>query len=71
MFSVNMMKISLELARRNPVYENLATKFLKHFLGIAHALNSLHLWNEEVAFFYDVLHLPTGERLPLRLRSLV
>jgi hypothetical protein len=71
MFSVNMMKISLELARRNPVYENIATKFLEHFLGIAHALNSLHLWNEEDAFFYDVLHLPNGERLPLRLRSLV
>ncbi len=71
MFSVNMMKIALELARKNPVYENIATKFLEHFLGIAHALNSLHLWNEEDAFFYDVLHLPHGERLPLRLRSLV
>lgn len=71
MFSVNMMKIALELARRNPVYENIATKFLEHFLGIAHALNSLHLWNEEDQFFYDVLHLPHGERLPLRLRSLV
>src|SRR3954447_1080119 len=56
MFSVNMMKIALELARKNPVYENIATKFLEHFLGIAHALNSLHLWNEEDEFFYDVLH---------------
>jgi hypothetical protein len=71
MFSVNMMKIALELARRNHVYENIATKFLEHFLGIAHALNSLHLWNEEDAFFYDVLHMPNGDRLPLRLRSLV
>lgn len=71
MFSVNMMNIALELARRNPVYENIATKFLEHFLGIAHALNSLCLWNEEDEFFYDVLHLPHGEKLPLRLRSLV
>ena len=71
MFSVNMMKIALELARKNAVYENIATKFLEHFLGIAHALNSLHLWNEEDEFFYDVLHLPNGERFPLRLRSLV
>ncbi len=71
MFSVNMMKIALELARRNAVYENIATKFLEHFLGIAHALNSLHLWDEEDCFFYDVLHLPSGQRLPLRLRSLV
>ena len=71
MFSLNMMKIALELARRNPVYENIATKFLEHFLGIVHALNALQLWNEEDRFFYDVLQLPNGERLPLRLRSLV
>ena len=71
MFCLNMMKIALELARQNPVYENIATKFLEHFLGIVHALNALHLWNEEDRFFYDVLQLPNGERLPLRLRSLV
>ena len=71
MFSLNMMKIALELARTNPVYENIATKFLEHFLGIAHALNNLNLWDEEDQFFYDALHLPTGEHLPLRIRSLV
>ncbi len=71
MFSLNMMKIALELARKNPVYENIATKFLEHFLGIVHALNALQLWNEEDRFFYDVLQLPNGDRLPLRLRSLV
>jgi hypothetical protein len=71
MFCLNMMKIALELARQNPVYENIATKFLEHFLGIVHALNALQLWNEEDRFFYDVLQLPNGERLPLRLRSLV
>jgi hypothetical protein len=53
------------------VYENIATKFLEHFLEIAHALDSLHLWNEDDAFFYDVLHLPNGQRQSLRLRSLV
>ncbi|MFN8391852.1 MAG: glucosidase [Bdellovibrionota bacterium] len=71
MFSLNMMKIALELARKNPVYENIATKFLEHFLGIAHALNSLELWDEQDKFFYDGLHLPTGEHIPLRIRSLV
>ena len=38
---------------------------------IAYAQNSLHLWIEEDAFIYDVLHLPHGERLPLRPRSFV
>lgn len=71
MFSLNMMKIALELARENPVYENIATKFFEHFLSIAHALNSLSLWDDADKFFYDVLHLPHGEKVPLRVRSLV
>jgi hypothetical protein len=71
MFSLNMMKIALELARKNPVYENIATKFLEHFLGIAHALNNLNLWDEHDQFFYDALHLPNGDHVPLRIRSLV
>ena len=41
MFCLNMMRIALELARENPVYENIATKFFEHFLGIAAAMNNL------------------------------
>jgi hypothetical protein len=29
------------------------------------------LWNEEDGFFYDVLHLPDGGIVPLKVRSLV
>jgi hypothetical protein len=29
------------------------------------------LWDEEDGFFYDVLHLPNGERLKLKVRSMV
>jgi hypothetical protein len=29
------------------------------------------LWNEEDGFFYDVLHLPDGGNVPLKVRSLV
>ena len=52
MFSLNMLRIALELARENPVYENIATKFFEHFLGIAAAMNNLGgkgigLWDEE------------------------
>ena len=43
---------------------------------IAGALNNIGgtgiaLWNEEDEFFYDVLHLDTGEVVPLKVRSLV
>ena len=76
MFCLNMMRMALELARENPVYENIATKFFEHFLGIAAAMNNaggkgIGLWDETDEFFYDVLHTPGGRYLPLRVRSLV
>jgi len=76
MFSLNLMRIAIELARENPVYENIATKFFEHFLGIAAAMNNLGgkgigLWNEDDEFYYDVLHTPGGRYLPLRVRSMV
>ncbi|MBA3549087.1 MAG: glucosidase [Nannocystis sp.] len=76
MFSLNMMQIALELARDNPVYENIASKFFEHFLAIADAMNNLGgggigLWDPEDEFFYDVLHLPEGGYQRLKLRSLV
>jgi len=76
MFSLNLMRIAIELARENHVYENIATKFFEHFLSIAAAMNKLcgkgiGLWDEQDEFYYDVLHTPGGRNLPLRVRSLV
>jgi hypothetical protein len=76
MFALNMMTIACELAFENPVYEDIATKFFEHFLGIAEALNNLGgegipLWDEDDQFFYDVLHLPNGNNVRMRVRSLV
>ncbi|WP_216900641.1 glucosidase [Synechococcus sp. CCY 9618] len=76
MFCLNMLTISLELALENPVYEDMATKFFEHFLYIAAAMNAHgsggnRLWDEADGFFYDVLHLPDGQRLPLKIRSMV
>src|SRR3954447_25577124 len=76
MFCLNMLRIALELARENPVYENIATKFFEHFLSIAAAMNNLGgkgigLWDEGDEFYYDVLHTPGGRYLPLRVRSVV
>ncbi|HEY2799590.1 MAG TPA: hypothetical protein VGI85_03285 [Chthoniobacterales bacterium] len=76
MFCLTMMRTALELARENSVYENIATKFFEHFLGIAGAMNNaggkgIGLWDETDEFFYDVLHTPGDRFLPLRVRSLV
>jgi hypothetical protein len=76
MYSLNLMRIALELAQHNPVYEDIATKFFEHFLHIAEAMSNMAgegigLWDEQDQFFYDVLNLPDGSRIPLRLRSMV
>lgn len=71
-----MLKIALELARENPVYQDSASKFFEHFLRIARAMtgdyrSGLSLWDEQDGFFYDALHLPDGHVAPLKVRSLV
>jgi len=75
MYSLNLMRIALELAQHNHVYEDIATKFFEHFLHIAEAMTNagdgMGLWNEEDGFFYDVLNLPNGEMLPMKVRSMV
>jgi hypothetical protein len=77
MYSLDLLAIALELAAGDPAFEDVASKFWEHFVYIAHAMNhlgeddSFSLWNEEDGFFYDVLHLPDGQHLPLRLRSMV
>ncbi len=76
MYCLNLMRIALELARTNRVYEDVATKFFEHFLHIAAAMTSTAdghegLWDEGDEFYYDVLSLPDGRRVPMRLRTLV
>ncbi|MCX6967020.1 MAG: glucosidase [Verrucomicrobia bacterium] len=76
MYCLNLLRIALELAQRDLVYEDMATKFFEHFLFIAKAMTNisnsgLGLWDEEDSFFYDVLVLPDGRKLPMRLRSMV
>ena len=76
MYALNLMRISLELASHNRVYEDVATKFFEHFLHIAEAMGNLGesgigLWDDEDKFFYDVLHLPDDRKVPLKVRSMV
>jgi hypothetical protein len=76
MYALNMMRIAIELALTNPAYEDLASKFFEHFLSIAEAMTNMGgcgvgLWDTEDEFYYDVLSLPDGRKMPLRLRSIV
>ena len=76
MYSLNLMRIAIELALHNPTYQDLATKFFEHFLYIAGAMTNISedgidLWDEEDEFFYDVLHCPSGQHFPLKVHSMV
>ena len=76
MYCLNMLAIALELAKTNPAYEDVASKFFEHFVYICEAMNNLggeriELWNDKDGFYYDVLRLPDGHREPLKIRSMV
>jgi hypothetical protein len=76
MFTLNMLRMSLELAKENPTYQSLATKFFEHFLYIAGAManvgnEGINLWDDEDEFFYDVLHTPDNQRIKMKVRSMV
>ena len=72
-YCLTMLSMALELAQSNPVYEDLASKFFEHFIGITDAMNSLGgtgLWDEDEGFYYDQLKVD-GQMIPLRTRSCV
>lgn len=76
MYSLNMLRIATEIAMHRPVYQDSATKFFEHFLYIAGALaniagEGLSMWDENDQFFYDILHLPDGRSVPMKIRSMV
>jgi Glycosyl hydrolase family 63 C-terminal domain len=76
MYSLNMLEIALEISQYNPAYEDVTTKFFEHFVYIAESLNRIGenwtgSWDDNEGFFYDVLSLPDGRYIPLKVRSLV
>ncbi len=75
MYSLNLMRIAIELAVHDPVYEDIASKFFEHYLHIADAMTKIGpeavgLWDEQDKFYYDVLSVG-GRSVPLRVRSMV
>ncbi|MGY6522318.1 MAG: MGH1-like glycoside hydrolase domain-containing protein [Mongoliitalea sp.] len=76
MFSLNMLRISLDLCEFNKTYQYSSIKFLEHFLHIAGAMNnisgeSISLWDDEEQFFFDLFHLPGKEPKVMKLKSIV
>ena len=72
----NMLEIALVLADKDEVYEQFAFKFLENFIWIAYAMDRIgehgdEMWDEEDGFYYDVLRLPDGNALRMKVRSLV
>jgi Glycosyl hydrolase family 63 C-terminal domain len=72
-YAGRMLTIALELAKYNPVYEDIASKFFEHYVEIADAINHLGgdgLWDDRDGFYYDKLNTADGP-VPLRIRSMV
>src|SRR6202012_2435974 len=75
-YSLNLMRMALELSMMNPVYQDMANKFFEHFLHIAAAMASMGtgtngLWDNEDEFFYDTLRLPGDVSFRMKIRSMV
>jgi hypothetical protein len=75
-FAKNMFATALLLAEKNPIYEDVATKFWEHYIFIANSMNSVRnplmsLWDEEDGFFYDHLISRQHEPIPIRARTMV
>jgi hypothetical protein len=75
-FATTMLSMALELAQHDPFYQNAATKYFEHFLCIAHAMRNMagagiDLWDKEDQFFCDVVRLPSGQNIQLKIFSMV
>ncbi|MBA3460959.1 MAG: glucosidase [Deltaproteobacteria bacterium] len=76
MFCLNLMRISLELAKENAAYEGLASKFFQHYAYVGAAMRTVGgrdyaLFDQKDGFFYDILHHADGRYQRFRVRSLV
>ncbi len=76
LYCLNMLEMALEIAQYDPTFEDVATKFFEHFTYIAESLNRIShdwtgSWDEQEGFFYDILGLPNGDYIPMKVRSLV
>ena len=71
-----MLEMALILCEYDAMYEEVAFKFVQHFMWIAYAMDRIgechdEMWDEQDGFFYDVLRLPDGHATRLKVRSMV
>ncbi|MCK0111365.1 glucosidase [Ornithinimicrobium sp. F0845] len=76
MFCLRMLRMAVELAREDRAWDEVATKFLVHFLAIAEVMedtgtDDTSLWDPEVSFFQDVLVEADGTAHRMPVRSMV
>ena len=75
-FCLTMLCMADELARHDPFYQDASIRFFEHFIYIAHAMTNIDgagidLWDDDDAFFYDVIRLSSGESFPVKIHSAV
>ena len=71
-----MLEMALILQEYDPIYEDIAYKFIEHFIWISYAMDRIgehhdEMWDEQDGFFYDLLRLPDGQAMRLKVRSMV
>ncbi len=71
-----MLEMALILCEYDRMYEEIAFKFVQHFMWISYAMDRIgehhdEMWDEEDGFYYDLLRLPNGEATRLKVRSMV
>ena len=71
-----MLEIALILTEYDSMYEEIAFRFLEHFIWITYAMDRVgvnhdEMWDAADGFFYDLLHFPNGDAMRLKVRSMV
>jgi hypothetical protein len=72
----NMLDIALILTEYDPLYDEVAFRYLEHFIWISYAMDRIgahedEMWDSTDGFFYDLLHFPNGDVTRLKVRSMV
>jgi hypothetical protein len=75
-YCLSMAEMALILAEHDPMYQELAYRFIENFFWITYAMDRIgenhdEMWDSSDGFFYDLLHLPDGQSVRLKVRSLV
>jgi hypothetical protein len=75
-YCLSMLEISLILTEYDSMYEEIAYRFLEHFIWITYAMDRIgdnhdQMWDDADGFFYDLLHFPNGDSAKMKIRSMV